>query len=78
MEHPVERRSTRRSPDEEFTLEALMLLQSCGASIRESDRAAIDRARAEGQGRQGDVRQGGDRRSGDRRSGPGGSDDLSR
>ena len=67
MEPPVERRSPRRSPDEEFTLEALMLLQSCGATIRESDRAAIDRARAADQGRRGDVREGGDRRSGDRR-----------
>jgi len=78
MEPSVERRNARRNPDEEFTLEALILLQSCGATIRESDRAAIDRARADGLGRQGDVRQGGDRRSGDRRGQFAGSDEPTR
>jgi len=47
MSQQTERRKADRNPDEELSPEYLALLEICGGEIRESDRQALAKRRAQ-------------------------------
>ena len=63
MNHQIERRAGNRESDDALSPEILALLVTCGAEIREGDRAAL----ALGRGHEVPDRRRQDRRRGDRR-----------
>jgi hypothetical protein len=68
MNHQPERRAANPAPDDALSPEVLALLVTCGAEVRESDRAAVAMADdGDASDRRSQARRVKDRRGGDRR-----------